>query len=242
MAVALIACSKGDDNNNVGNGDGGGDASGILLLMEERVNGQPQLKFEYDERNRVTVRTLYAIDGSIHTENFTYDSNDRLTAVARSGGLKEAYNYDGSDDVPASGTSIDDSGTQAIQFTYSQNLVTETHTWEDNMIVFTYAFDNNGNLTSFNTNTQGVGTTAIEFGDYDDKRSAYTHHPWSWKIGLVNNYQSVKISSVDNGTVFADQILKYTYNNAGYPVKAEVYDRATDELVETREYFYQSAN
>jgi len=39
-----------------------------------------------------------------------------------------------------------------------------------------------------------------------------------------------------------DQIWTYTYNDAGYPVKAEVYDRASQALVETHEYRYKAAH
>ena len=242
VAIAFIACSKdNDDTGNpvAGGGGGGGSTSGALLLIEERVDGQPELKFEYDEQNRMTTRYVYTADGNIHTDNFTYDSNNRMVGVVNSAGLKESYSY-AEGNRPSSGTFVGPSGViTTIQFTYSQNTVTETHTTEDQAVTFTYQFDSKGNLTSVMSAAIGV-ESLIEFGDYDDKKTAYTQYPWSWKIGYVNNYQSVKTTAL--GTTATDRVLEYTYNDAGYPVKAEEYDRASKELVLTREYFYKDAN
>src|SRR5690606_24746676 len=97
--------------------------------------------------------------------------------------------------------------------------------------VFTYTFDDRGNLI-----TAKIGAAVQEYGDYDDKHTCYTNYPWAWTVGYANNYRSVKMTGA------VDQIWTYTYNDAGYPVEAEVYDRASQALVETHEYRYKAAN
>jgi len=235
LVMTLMSCSKNGDNLI----DTGKGLSGSLLLVEEKINGQAAHKFEYDDRNRVSVRHVYGVDGNIYTENFTYDNSDRVTGVVHSGGLIETYFYDDGD-KPTSGVWTDNTTTKAVQFAYSQNKVTETHVWDDQSMVYIYTSDNKGNLAIVRTNSGGEGESITEFGAYDDKPSCYTNYPWSWKGRYINNYGSVKISGT--GMVLADHMLEYTYNDAGYPVKAEVYDRESKELLETREYSYKNAN
>lgn len=235
MAVALVSCTKDDDNAI--DIDTGGGISGALLLIEETVDGQTLHTFEYDALNRMTAFYTNTA-GGMHTSTFAYDDSDRLIAVARKNGeeiyLQETYVY-GAGDKPVSGVWMhpgDDEET-LIQYAYTQNTVTETLLLPDveEPQINSYTFDNNGNLV-----TAQIGSIIQEFGDFDDKHSCYTNYPWAWKVGYVNNYQSVKL------TGSADHVWEYTYNEAGYPVKATVYDRASKELVETRAYRYKNAN
>src|SRR5690606_29543516 len=123
-----------------------------------------------------------------------------------------------------------------VQYTYDQNTATETIDVEDVWtIINSYVFDCEGNAIQHK-----IGQGIVDYGDFDGKHSVYARHPWSWKTRQINNYQSVKTTAA--GMVISDHIYKYTYNDAGYPVKADVYDRATEELVETREYSYKKAN
>ncbi len=238
-AVALASCTKDDDINPDGN------ESGDLLLVEEKVNGQTLLTYEYDERNRAIVWTQY-VNGEIHTiHSFTYDDSDRMIAQERKHNgqvfLKESYSYE-SGERPVSGvwTYIGNSGNvstvSTVQYTYDQNTVTETVDIEDvGTIINSYVFDSKGNSIQHK-----IGQGVVDYGDFDGKSGVYERHPWSWKTLQINNYQSVKTTAA--GMVISDHIYKYTYNDAGYPIKAEVYDRATNELIETREYTYKKAN
>jgi len=237
-AMALTGCKKDDDINPDGSG------SGDLLLVEEKVNGQTQLTYEYDERNRAIVWTQY-VNGGIHTiHSFTYDNNDRMIGQERRHNgqvfLKESYSYE-SGERPVSGvwTYIGNDGevssVSQVQYTYQQNTVTETVYVEDvGTIINSYVFDSKGNSIQHK-----IGQGTVDFGDFDGKSGGYARHPWSWKTKQISNYQSVKTTS--GGIVLSNHVYKYTYNDVGYPVKAEVYDRATEDLIETHEYAYKKA-
>src|SRR5690606_24728112 len=146
---ALAGCTKDDDINPEGNGNGD------LLLVEEKINGQTLLTYEYDARNRAIVWTQY-VNGEIHTtHSFTYDDSDRMIAQERRHNgqvfLKESYSYE-SDERPVSGvwTYIGNSGNvstvSTVQYTYDQNTVTETVDIEDvGTIINSYVFDSKGN-------------------------------------------------------------------------------------------------
>lgn len=237
IAVVFISCAKNDGGEAI-NPDTGSDngLSGELLLVEEKKNGQTLLKFEYDERNRAIVMHITAEpSGEIFTTTFTYDDRDRLIAVDRLDGeayLHESYTYEGDDDRPAAGawTGADDA-VVLVQYAYAENTVIETLSHEGGTQTFTYTFDAKGNQA-----TALIGPALQEYGDYDDKKSTYTNYPWAWKVNYVNNPGYVKI-----GTII-DQIWEYTYNEAGYPVSAKVYNRGSEEVVETHEYRYKKAN
>lgn len=233
IAGVFTSCSKNDGGEDTGPDK---ELSGDLLLIEQKKNGQTLSKFEYDERNRATVHYLMTENsGDLHTVTFTYDSRDRLIALERKADkvyLRESYTYEGDNDRPTAGVWTDDSDVVIpIQYTYTENMVTETFFIEEATQTSTYTFDTRGNLA-----TALIGQALQEYGDFDDKKSTHTSYPWAWKIHYVNNPRSVKIAGV------VDQIWEYTYNDAGYPVSAKVYNRESNEVVETHEYRYKKAN
>lgn len=237
--VVLAGCNKDENANPEEN------RTADLLLVAEKLNGQTSFEMEYDKANRLIAWQINNADGSVHIQRFTYDENDRLVAHdRRTGGkiyLTESYSYQ-NDDRPVSGiwTYISDKGDESVslvQYAYEQNTVTETVLGETASIVNVYQFDEKGNSI-----VHQIGRGTFEYADYDDKRGIYARHPWSWKIKYTNNYQSVRTSLTSTGDLISDQRYEYTYNEAGYPVKAEVYDKQTDELLEMREYSYKKAN
>lgn len=249
-AFALAGCSKDDepcDPNNEESPCYAGPSGGMLLLVAEKQSDFTY-KYTYDERNRM-VRWDQTVNDGSGSWSFAYDDNDRLIALERRDGSgavtsQETYTYE-SDNRPVSGTFSNPGAEEyavQIQFTYTQNTVTETHVAADGVVgnVITYTFDSNGNIVSEqNQSANGWSNFLVDFGDYDDKSAAHQKWPFSWKQKWINNYQSYKSTTV-NG--IQDHIYEYTYNDAGYPVKAEVYDRATGMQVATREYTYKKAN
>lgn len=238
IATAFVSCAKNDGDTIDPETDPDEELSGELLLIEEKVNGQTLFKFEYDDRNRVVLQRI-TTDGSDVVHLFTYDDQDRLIAVDRKDDhvfLSESYAYEGADDVPAGGvwTYYEEDGDNhaiPVQYTYTNNTVIETFLHEETVQTFTFTFDAKGNMT-----TAQIETGFQEYGDYDDKKSCYTHYPWAWKHGYVNNARSIKTGNI------IDQVWEFTYNEAGYPVSANVYNHGSDEVVETHEYRYQPAN
>ena len=240
IGATFISCAK----NDTGEEDispvpgSGNELSGELLLIEEKVNGQTLFKFEYDERNRVVLQRITTA-GSDIVHSFTYDDRDRLIAVDRKDDvvfLNESYTYEDNEDRPVGGvwtfhSKNGDDNVVPVQYAYAENTVTETVLHQDAVQTFTYTFNSKGNQLTAN-----FDGALQEYNDYDDKKSCYTHYPWAWKIHYVNNARSVKIAGL------IDQIWEFTYNEAGYPQTARVYNRGADEVVETHEYFYERAN
>ncbi|MGJ7030094.1 hypothetical protein [Niabella hirudinis] len=109
----------------------------------------------------------------------------------------------------------------------------------------TYTFDSKDeNIIKTVITGGGFLQSALEYGDYDDKHFRLTNYPWKWKTSSISNARAQKLTAmgVEVGAISLDQIWKYTYNDSGYPVKAEIYNRGSDVLAETREYIYKKAN
>lgn len=247
-AVALAGCTKDGepcDPNNEESPCYTGPSGGMLLLVEEKQSDFTY-KYTYDERNRMIRWDQTVSDGS-GSWHFTYDGNDRLISLDRrdeSGTvfLKDTYVY-GSDNRRISGTSgpPNNEGIVQIQFAYAQNTITETHSIEGEIgNIFTYTYDGKGNLLSLQNQSANESSSFLfEFGDYDDNPYPHRKFP-SYRVpASVNNYRSYKSTTV-NGV--QDHHYEYTYNESGYPVKAEIYDARTGVLVATREYTYKKAN
>lgn len=263
ITFTIISCSKEDNNCDPNDeespcyagpsGIGPGDK---LLLIEQKINGKTIGKYAYDAQNKMTHNYPYGTDGTNNTTiSYTYDTNGRLSVTNHTNedgeiNVSEEYTY-GSGNSPVSmvqttpnrpnDTPID------WQFTYTANrLVSETATprEEDPLIMTTnYTYDNKSNQISVEQRADGQWLVTLEYGDFDDKTAIFgqTTHPYWWKSSHFSNPRAEKISS-PNTSVNRDLVITYTYNNAGYPIKAEAYSRGTDILIETREYIYKKAN
>ena len=255
ITVAMASCSKDDDcdpedeNSPCYAGFVSGD---MLLLVEEKNNGKTEMKFEYNDRNQVIVRYVHGTDGSVAREDFTY-SGDKLSKVDRSAEnqlvMSEEYFYNNNSDKPSTGLQKTNKGEilTNIIYTYSENNVTETlYDKEGEQFgLNTSIYDDKGkNILKMVSTLQNIMLFTLEYGDYDASRCRYTNYPWAWRVGSVNNAQSYSLTSRGaDGTVSTkNDIWKYTYNAAGYPTKAQVYDKASNTLVETREFIYKKAN
>ncbi|SFS89612.1 hypothetical protein [Sphingobacterium wenxiniae] len=214
-----------------------------LLLVEWKVNGKIIETYQYNTQNLLTDVRNPETGGGFDLTRDNTGKLIRLDHLAAGGNvhLREEYSYGGTGDKPVSGilySPNDNNDPLTIRYTYSQNTVTQTFIDEDDggTVTNTYTFDNKGNLINANLVTTG---SIIENGNYDDKNGNLASQPWPWKFSAVNNPQAIKTTSPGWVT---DQIYKYTYNQAGYPMKAEVYNRGSDVAVQTHEYFYKKAN
>ncbi|MCT1526879.1 hypothetical protein [Sphingobacterium hotanense] len=251
IAVALASCSKDDDcepedeNSPCYAGVGSGDR---LLLTEEKTNGKTEMRFEYNDQNQVVVRHVHGIEGSVTTENFTYNGNKMTNVQRKTDGqfvMNEVYTY-GTSDRPVSAIFTYPDFVANVLYEYVNNTVIEkVYTPEGILSTNSYTFDSKGeNIVKAEITAGGLLLSTLEYGDYDDKHFRLTEYPWKWKTHSTNNARSQTLTAigVEGGEISRDDIWKYTYNAAGYPIKAEVYDRGTDELLETRVYTYKKAN
>ncbi|TYR38442.1 hypothetical protein FXV77_03960 [Sphingobacterium phlebotomi] len=245
VAVALGSCTRNDDINP------DGDLPGDLLLTESKVDGELRARYDYDAQNRlVKLYTHHNAEAPQTTIAYIYNNNGHLTWVemVNSDGeseYNETYTYENGNHPVSSKTVFGQDIENAIitTYTYAENKVVETanipggYTSE-----ITYTTDEKGNLLSIETSSQEQWVSTTLFGDYDNKHAAGRgRNPYSWKFNSPNNHQSEKTTaSYDTGN--RDRILKYTYNNHGYPTKMEVYNREDNSLVETHTYTYKAAN
>lgn len=255
IAVALASCSKEDDcdpedeNSPCYVGFASGDR---LFLVEEKNNGKTEMRFEYNDQNQVIVRQVHGIDGSIAREDFTYIES-KLSKVEHSSDnqlvMIEEYFYKNNSDMPSTGLQKTNKGEilSNIIYTYSGNNVAETFYNKEGKQVGlnTSIFDDKGkNIVKVISTLQNIMLFTLEYADYDAKPCRYTNYPWAWRVGSVNNAQSYTLTShgLDGTVSTKNDRWKYTYNAAGYPTKAEVYDKVSNKLVETREFIYKKAN
>lgn len=251
LTVTLGACSKDKEHCDPDDEESpcyvGLAVGDKLLLTEEKTNGKSEMRFEYNDQNKVIVRYVHGVDGSVATENFTYSGDHATKVERRSDGqlvMSEEYYY-GSGDKPTTGVLKDNKGEiiANVIYAYSEQTVTETSfNMEGEQIgSHTYTFDSSGkNIIKTVIRIQNLPLSTLEYGDYDDKPCRYTNYPWMWKLGSMNNARSHSL--ITGSSVTRNDRWEYTYNQAGYPIKAEVYDRATDELLETRVFTYKKAN
>ncbi|QBR13429.1 hypothetical protein [Sphingobacterium sp. CZ-2] len=254
IAVTMMSCSKGEDCDP--NDEQSPCYSGIvqgnqLLLVEEKVNGVTDISFLYNEENQITTYRIHPKDGvGESTAVFTYNDKGNMISATHSHAGKHVYREDyayGTDDKPVSGTWTYPHGVVNLHFEYTNNMVLEKISALNGQgyALNKYTFDSKGeNLLRTELNTDGTLLSIMEFSDFDDKNYRMTGFPWKWKTYSINNAKSQKLTGagVAGTSIFLDHIWKYTYNDSGYPTKAEIYDRATNKLVETREYIYKKAN
>lgn len=249
MATALTSCSKDDETCDTHDEDSpcyiGSGADG-LLLIEEKTNDKTELQFDYNDQNQVILKRVHDIDGNITSEYFTYN-DDKLTKLERKSNaelvMTEEYFY-GTEGKPMTAVLKDGKGKVSVNiiYSYSGKNVTETSFDTDgNQIgINTYTFDDKGNQLTRQITV--VGNTMTEtLGDYDDKPNRYTNYPWIWKVGSVNNERSYSQSvQLPSGAVSTRNLRwEYVYNQVGYPTTAEVYDKDSNTLLETRTYTYK---
>lgn len=247
VGLTLAGCSKEDDTNPGENGSGE-----QLLVTEFKNNGVLAGRYEFDDQNRMIAFHTYNEAGKpAATVIYTYDENNRLDLVTNKLGdgtvvstVKHAYS--GTDNKPVSAITTNYAGDVVVwntAYSYTKNQLTETITPPSPSpeSVTTYTYNANGDLISVKADLGGIWAGTTEYGDYDDKNSpSMLGNPYEWKIPSRHNWRSVKTTQASGVT--QDQFYKYTYNDAGYPVKAEVHDRATGNLIETHEYSYRKAN
>ncbi|WP_313261501.1 hypothetical protein [Sphingobacterium sp.] len=253
LAIVSVSCSKNDDcdpNDEESTCYAGVGSGGKLLLTEEKNNGKTEMRFEYNDRNQIVVRHVHGVEGNVTQENFTYNGDKVIKVERRSDGelvMSEEYTY-GEGNRPTKGIYKDNKGKALanITYAYSGNKVTETsfNREGDQVGINTYTFDTTGkNIIKQVTNIHDISLVTIEYGDYDNKPCRYTNYPWAWKVGSANNARSHSLISQVGGSAVASRNdrWEYAYNAAGYPIKAAVYDKKKNALVETREFTYKKA-
>jgi hypothetical protein len=253
MGLLVSACSKShedcDPNDQESACYAGPNGNQKMLLTEEIRNGKTELVFEYDDQNRVNINYIYPRDGGARqSQHFTYNQADQLITVDHRKGSEhiysEKYTY-GANGNPTSAVWEYDDTDVSIQYTYVENTVTETAISPDGDVIGlnTYSFDSKGNPSKIIFSGGGITQSTQEFGDYDDRPYRFTNYPWTWKLKSINNAKNYKLTAnVPGGpTITIQQKWEYTYNGAGYPIEAKVYDLPSNELTETRTYLYKAA-
>ena len=71
------------------------DAAGLRELVGTRVRRAGRLSYEHDRQGRVTARRRRTLSGTARTWHYTWDAEDRLTAVTTPDGATWRYRYDG---------------------------------------------------------------------------------------------------------------------------------------------------
>ncbi len=249
VAFAFTSCAKDDDNGGPDTGGGG-----QLLVTETKADGKTRARSDYDSQNRLKTIYLYNEEGDqIATITYTYDSRGRLSVVTNQpleGSVAEVEEYTyGDGDKPVSMVQTVSGGADPIaydwQFDYSSNKLVETVTPRSPIhppFKNTYTYSDGGDLLSMEVTLNEVWASTVEYGDYDDKNTPdRLGNPYAWKFPNRHNYRTYKITNSDPGAN-VDRLLKYTYNDAGYPIKVETYNQGSDAVVETLEYIYKNAN
>ena len=247
-AATLTSCAK-NDNPGI---DNDGDTPGTLLLATEaKLDGETLARYEYNAQNQLIAGHAYLNGQHSSTAEYSYDDRGRLSVITNS--LADGssistieHTYAGNDDKPVSAVTTSYVGEVVqwdITYSYSGNQMTETiiQPAPAPEFVTVYTYTANGDILSVETTLGGIWAGTTEYGDYDDKNSpSILGNPFAWKVPSRHNHRSLKSTGPEGVT--EDKVYKYTYNDSGYPVKTEIYNRGEDEVVQTIETSYKKAN
>ena len=212
MALMVFSCKKGERIQRA-----------YLLsqqIIDDRADGLPidTTKYFYDNQNHLTLIK----NGDGHYFTLTYDAAGRV-AVAKtinpSGNLAKEFDFFY---APSVGfiTKIPSQEPDTAYLTFDdKHEVTAIRTLHAGYSTFTY--DERGNVASLkNYKTDGSLDLYDEnYYTYDDKKSYFSAVP-------PNNYFLMYLLYPDANTAVNNVVTKnadvysYTYNSAGYPVKA----------------------
>ncbi|WP_262249764.1 hypothetical protein [Parapedobacter soli] len=247
-AATLTSCAK-NDTPEIDNGED--TPSTLLLITEAKLNGETLTRYEYNAQNQLIVVHTYLDGKHTSTAEYTYDDRGRLlvvtnTLVDGSAISTVEYVYAGNDDKPVSAVTTTHVG-EVVQwdiiYSYSDNRLTETiiQPAPAPELVTVYTYTDKGDISLIETSLGGTWAGTTEYGDYDDKNSpSILGNPFAWKVPSRHNHRSLKSTGPEGVT--EDKIYKYTYNDSGYPVKTEIYNRGEDEVLQTIETSYKKAN
>lgn len=230
---------------------------GDTLLISEYTRqtqyGKTYFRNTYNDKNQLTRHTQYSADNDVRsTIEYTYNEQGHLARVidknefGRAVRLSE-YSYHDAEGRPGAMTeSMPDQPDEIIYdwtFMYSPNkLIQYAHPRGEILGGFTetYVYNDKGDIISFEMTAENYFHKEV-MSNFDGKIRANKYgNPYNWRLrGMQNHLQIVSILA--DGTEDHERSLKYTYNNAGYPLTTEVYQKATGELIETYTYTYQAA-
>ena len=198
-----------------------------LSKLVETINGDARTTgYEYDEDNRVTKTTNSGNDpvstADDIVEEYTYDSYGRVhTKTTTYGGtevLTEIYAYVGDDEednVPPS--------------TQVKRVRTE---FGDSTVIYEYAYDSNGNITSVKEITGG--TTKETTYVYDSanqltrENNQSAEKTWVWTYDDAGNITSRKEYAYTTGSLgTVVDTVSYTYGDSSWGDLLTAYDGST---------------
>lgn len=253
ISLVCGACTKDeecDPNDERSSCYAGPIGDAALLLTEIKTNGVTTGRYSYDDQGRANIVHSYDKQGGlIMTTTYTYTNGNTPTMVrvetAEGDVIIEQYTL-GSDGRPIAMVQTmptdDDHVPADYKFAYTATTLVETVIARESdpaIYVNTYTFDENRNLRSLEFTLNGEWAGTIEQSNYDSKIAVGYHgNPQAWKYPGANNHQRLTASAAGVGTT-TDQIWKYTYNDAGYPISAAIHT-PDDVLVETMTYHYEA--
>lgn len=219
MLLCLAAGCKKDHQNTA-----------VYLLkkkiVDDRVEGKPMdtTTYSYDEQNRVTLIATGILNSRVNLV-FQYDNDSRISIARKyssSGALiiefdfyytpeASGYYFYGPTHQPDTATFIYD----------DKNRISQIQTLHSGSQEFTY--DSKGNINSsegFAVDGSNDLYDKISYA-YDDKKNPFSQTP-------PNNFYFMYVAFKDPSTHINNVVVKnadiynYTYNNAGFPLRAMV--------------------
>ena len=177
-----------------------------LLLEKEVVETGDKITYSYDSTGNKTGMS----DASGDTA-YTYDANNRLTEVSKTGHTQLRYSYDQIGNI----LKVTDSAGNTTAYTYDKASRMETVTFDGGKL--TYQYDKNGNRLSlayssgvkeeykYNKDNEVISLVNKKAGGEEISRYLYTYDPAGRQITKTDSY----------GTT------NYTYDKAGRILKVD---------------------
>ncbi len=168
-------------------------------------------QFTYDSQNRLIQVAWFVSGVPWKTTSYSYDTNDRRTAMTDPENVGYAYTYDNADRL----TSVVRAGIAAASFTYDSGGRRKTLTY-GNGVTTTYGYDLQGRLTGLETkNTSGA--TLAQF--------AYTYNKIDNRTQVHLDHLNVRADYAYNGVSW---LTEETWSGAGAGAVVPPYQAAYD--------------
>lgn len=199
-----------DNNGNLGlvSDSATGRTTKYLYDFQDRLSRYEELgtgysstvTWGYDTDNNLTSQT-HVLNGTTYTTGYTYDDDNRLTGSTQ-GTLSSTYAYDALSRMTS--ITAKNGSTQVVKteigYTGKANSTTATSsqvaTWKNTagsaVTTYTYAYDDQGNITSISDGTWAMTYEYDEHNQLVRENNPYTDETWVYSYDDGGNIKSVK--------------------------------------------------
>ena len=175
----------------------------LMKYVEKGTNFSHSVGYEFDSLNNLTTQ-VETINGTKITSNYTYDDDNRVTAVSHNSRYSAHFTYDGFGRISQQLKKYNTTTVLTENITYkpgSAQVDTITSSSSKISMSFTYTYDDNGNIVSV---SDGTNTTSYVYDSANQlirENNQAAGKTWTWTYDRNGNILSRKEYDYTTGTL-----------------------------------------